>query len=403
MNVRDTEDILDDATKSQMKMKKNHKIQLLLRKKQNVWTIDYKKLNALYEDFVPQKEFYAEEKYFSSSFISLENSSNASLPYLSSETKLIVKPMPSANPMLVDLNKMENVFKTLFELLQTNSKRESIFYTSPEVVKIILWIVDSRCSKHMTGDRSLLKIFVEKFTGTVRFGNDHFVAITGYGNYVQGNISVCYVYYVEGLRHNLFRDDLLIGDHESNFYTISISDMAASSPVCLMSKAASIKSWLWHRRLSHLNFVTINDLTKHDLVDGLPKFKYVKDHLCSTCNRGKSKKASHPPKVVPKFLWPEAVSTAFFTQNRSVIHTRYNKTPYELLYGRKPNVEYFYVFALVRYPTNNLDDLGKMKPKVEIESMNIPSKEDLDNLFGPMYETYFEKRSSDTSINSAAP
>ncbi|GJT60342.1 retrovirus-related pol polyprotein from transposon TNT 1-94 [Tanacetum coccineum] len=74
--------------------------------------------------------------------------------------------------------------------------------------------------------------------------------------------------------------------------------MAASSPVCLMSKATSTKSWLWHRRLSHLNFGTINDLTRLDLVDGLPKFKYGKDHLCSACERGKSKKASHPLKLV---------------------------------------------------------------------------------------------------------
>ncbi|GKA70672.1 integrase, catalytic region, zinc finger, CCHC-type containing protein [Tanacetum coccineum] len=89
------------------------------------------------------------------------------------------------------------------------------------------------------------------------------------------------------------------GDRESNLYTISIFDMAASSTVCLMSKATSTKSWLWHRRLSHLNFDTINDLAKHDLVDGLPKFKYGKDHLCFVFERGKSKKASHPSKVVP--------------------------------------------------------------------------------------------------------
>ncbi|GKB58122.1 retrovirus-related pol polyprotein from transposon TNT 1-94 [Tanacetum coccineum] len=75
--------------------------------------------------------------------------------------------------------------------------------------------------------------------------------------------------------------------------------MAASSPVCLMSKATSTKSWLWHRRLSHLNFGTINDLTKHELVDGLPKLKYGKNHLCSACERGKSKKSSHLPKLVP--------------------------------------------------------------------------------------------------------
>ncbi|GKB43460.1 retrovirus-related pol polyprotein from transposon TNT 1-94, partial [Tanacetum coccineum] len=94
-------------------------------------------------------------------------------------------------------------------------------------------------------------------------------------------------------------DDLLTGGRESNLYTISISNMTASSLVCLMSKATSTKSWLWHRRLSHLNFGTINDLTRLDLVEGLPEFKYGKDHICSACERGKSKKASHPPKLVP--------------------------------------------------------------------------------------------------------
>ncbi|GJV98667.1 retrovirus-related pol polyprotein from transposon TNT 1-94 [Tanacetum coccineum] len=77
--------------------------------------------------------------------------------------------------------------------------------------------------------------------------------------------------------------------------------MAASSPVCLMSKATSTKSWLWHCRLLHLNFGTLNDITKLDLVDGLPKFKYGNDHLCSACKIGKCKKASHPPKLVPSY------------------------------------------------------------------------------------------------------
>ncbi|GJZ08203.1 hypothetical protein Tco_0542486, partial [Tanacetum coccineum] len=133
---RDTKDILDDATKSQIKMKNKFQDPIAIEKKQNVCTIDYKKLNALYEDFVPQKEFSAEQKYFSSSFIFSENSSNASSSPSSSETKPTVAPMPSANPMKLDLNKMENQFKTLFALLQTNSKRESIFYTSPEEIRL---------------------------------------------------------------------------------------------------------------------------------------------------------------------------------------------------------------------------------------------------------------------------
>ncbi|GJU42305.1 retrovirus-related pol polyprotein from transposon TNT 1-94 [Tanacetum coccineum] len=191
-----------------------------------------------------------------------------------------------------------------------------------DVIQIVLWIVDSGCLNHMTGNLKLLKNFVEKFTGIVRFENDHFAAITRYIDYVHGNITICHVYYVEGLGHNLFsvgqfcdgdlevafrsktcyvrnleRDDLLIGARESNLYTISISDMAVSSPVCLMSKATLTKSWLWHRRLSHLNFGTINHLTKQDLVDGLLKFKCDKDHLCSAYEHGKSKKATLPPKL----------------------------------------------------------------------------------------------------------
>ncbi|GKB64396.1 retrovirus-related pol polyprotein from transposon TNT 1-94 [Tanacetum coccineum] len=66
-----------------------------------------------------------------------------------------------------------------------------------------------------------------------------------------------------------------------------------------MSRATSIKSWLWHRRLSHLHFGAINQLMSKDLVDGLLKFKYNKDHLCSACEQDKSKKASLPSKLVP--------------------------------------------------------------------------------------------------------
>nr|GFB54148.1 retrovirus-related Pol polyprotein from transposon TNT 1-94 [Tanacetum cinerariifolium] len=75
--------------------------------------------------------------------------------------------------------------------------------------------------------------------------------------------------------------------------------MASASPICLMARASSTKSWLWHQRLSHLNFDTINDLARNDLVAGLPKFKYHKEHLCPSCEQGKSKRASHPPKPVP--------------------------------------------------------------------------------------------------------
>ncbi|GJT95608.1 retrovirus-related pol polyprotein from transposon TNT 1-94 [Tanacetum coccineum] len=178
------------------------------------------------------------------------------------------------------------------------------------------------CSKHMTGDRSRLKNFMKKFIGTVRFGNDHFGAIMGYGDYVIGESVISRVYYVEGLGHNLFsvgqfcdsdlevafrkhscyvRDtdgvELIKGSRGSNLYTISIEDMLKSSPICLLSKASKNKSWLWHRHLNHLNFGTINDLARKDLVRGLPRLKFEKDHLCSACQLGKSKKHTHKPKT----------------------------------------------------------------------------------------------------------
>nr|GFC65379.1 retrovirus-related Pol polyprotein from transposon TNT 1-94 [Tanacetum cinerariifolium] len=192
------------------------------------------------------------------------------------------------------------------------------------VIQICLWCVDSGCSKHMTGNLKLLINFVWKFMGTVRFKNDHVASILGFGDLQWGNILITRVYFVKGLGHNLFlvgqlcdsnlevvfrRDacfvqnlegvDLLKGDRSINLYTINLYEMASASPICLMARASSTKSWLWHQRLSQLNFDTINDLARNDLVAGLPKFKYHKEHLFPSCKQGKSKRASHPPKPIP--------------------------------------------------------------------------------------------------------
>ncbi|GKE54114.1 retrovirus-related pol polyprotein from transposon TNT 1-94, partial [Tanacetum coccineum] len=197
-----------------------------------------------------------------------------------------------------------------------------VFNGDPQVVQNVLWYLDSGCSKYMTEDRSRLRNFLKKFIGTVRFGNDHFGAIMGYGDYVIGDSVISKVYYVDGLRHNLFsvrqfcdsdlevafrkhscyvRDtdgvELIKGSRSSNLYTISVEDMMKPSPIGLLSKASKNKSWLWHRRLKHLNFGTINDLARKDLVRGLPRLKFEKDHLCSACQLGKSKKHTHKPKT----------------------------------------------------------------------------------------------------------
>ncbi|GJS94824.1 retrovirus-related pol polyprotein from transposon TNT 1-94 [Tanacetum coccineum] len=182
----------------------------------------------------------------------------------------------------------------------------------------------SRITNHMTGNLKLLCNFVEKFLGTVHFRNDQFAPILGYGDLNQGNVTIKRVYYVEGLNHNLFsvgqfcdadlevafrkstcfvRDlqgnDLLTGNRGSDLYTISLQETTSSTPICFMAKASPTQAWLWHRRLSHLNFDYITLLSKKDIVTGLPKLKYVKDQLCSSCEMSKAKRSSFKSKAVP--------------------------------------------------------------------------------------------------------
>ncbi|GJR78106.1 retrovirus-related pol polyprotein from transposon TNT 1-94 [Tanacetum coccineum] len=349
----------------------------------------------------------------------------------------------------------------------TKPKVVSAKQTENQVIQIVLWYLDSGCSKHMTGDRSRLKKFMKKFIGTVRFWNDHFGAIMGYGYYVIGDSVI-------------FREDMM-----------------KSSLICLLSKASKNKSWLWHRRLNHLNFGTINDLARKDLVRGLTRLKFEKDHLFSACQLEKSKKHTHKPKIentnlevlntlymdlcgpmrvhmingkkyilviidnysrftwvkffrskdetpevvikflkqiqaslnktvryihtdngtefinkdlteyyervsifhqktvsrtpqqngvverhnrtlveaartmlifskASMFLWAEAIATACNIQNRSFIHTRHIKTPYELVHDKKLDLTFFRVFSALCYPTNDSEDLGKLQPIIDI-------------------------------------
>ncbi|GJT92542.1 putative reverse transcriptase domain-containing protein [Tanacetum coccineum] len=332
------------------------------------------------------------------------------------------------------------------------------------------------------------------------------------------------VYYVEGLGHNLFsvgqfcdsdlevafrkytcfvRDldgvDLINGNRSTNLYTISVEDMMRSSPICLPSKASKNKSWLRHRRLNHLNFGTLNDLAHKDLVRGLPRLKFDKDHLCSAYQLGKSRKSTHKPKTnntimevlhtlhmdlcgplrvqsingkkyilvivndfsrtdngtefvnkdltdyyesvgithektVPTtpqqngivkrrnrtlveaartmlifskaslFLWAEDVATACYTQNRSLIHTLHDKTTYELVHDKKPDLLFLRVFRALCYPTNDSKDLGPApnlltpgpissglvpNPAPAIPYVS-PTTNELQTLFQPMFDEYFE-------------
>jgi hypothetical protein len=343
----------------------------------------------------------------------------------------------------------------------------------------------------------------------------------GYGEIVQKNIIIKKVAYVEGLGHNLlsigqfcdkglevnFRStnccvrtyegkQLLGGTRKSNLYTVKFENYSPTNTVCLLSKASLLQNLLWHRRLSHLNYANINNLAKSSLVKGLPELRFEKEQLCSACEMGKMKRASHKAKVehsttkslqlihmdlcgpmrvqsvngkkyalvmvddysrytwvnflrtkdeapelivsflkniqvklqlpvqairtdngtefknrvldsylesvgishtfsaartpqqngvverrnrtlveaartmllfskLPLFLWAEAVATACFTQNRSIINKRFKKTPYELINQRIPNIKFFKVFGCPCYILNDQDNLGKFSPKAD--------------------------------------
>ncbi|GJS36638.1 retrovirus-related pol polyprotein from transposon TNT 1-94 [Tanacetum coccineum] len=187
-----------------------------------------------------------------------------------------------------------------------------------------IWMPKIRKDDESTTHDGQSQAFVEKFLGTVHFGNDQFAPILGYGDLIQGNVTIKRVYYVEGLNHNLFsvgqfcdadlevafrkstcfvRDlqgnDLLTGSRGSDLYTISLQETTSSTPICFMAKASPTQAWLWHRRLSHLNFDYITLLSKKDVVTGLPKLTYVKDQLCSSCEMSKAKRSSFKSKAVP--------------------------------------------------------------------------------------------------------
>ncbi|GKD32153.1 integrase, catalytic region, zinc finger, CCHC-type containing protein [Tanacetum coccineum] len=186
--------------------------------------------------------------------------------------------------------------------------------------------------------------------------------ITSVGQFCDSNLEVafrrntCFVRNLEGV-------DLLKGNYTSNLYTINLHEMASASSICLMARATSTKSWLWHQRLSHLNFDTINDLAKNDLVISLPKFKYHKEHLCPSCEKGKSKKASHPPKPVPNskqrlhllhmdLCGPMRVKSINGKRYVLVIVDDYSR--------------YTWVFEALYYRKNDREDIGKLGAKGDI-------------------------------------
>nr|GEX67438.1 putative ribonuclease H-like domain-containing protein [Tanacetum cinerariifolium] len=277
------------------------------------------------------------------------------------------------------------------------------------------------------------------------------------------------VYFVKGLGHNLFSVgqfcnsdlevafrrnacfvrnlkgvNLLKGDRSTNLYTINLYEMASASRICLMARASSTKSWLWHQRLSHLNFYTINDLARNDLVAEITsslygfvwtnencQYKWKAVHLgdygrllslhvvlkeyfdtVGISHQISSVRTPQQNGVVeqqnrtlveaartmlifsraPLFLWVEAIATACFTQNRFIIHRRFNKTPYELING-KNQISYFFMYSVLFVILRMIaKTLGSLVQKKIMETMNIS--------FDELSAMAFEQRSSKPRLQS---
>nr|GEU51890.1 uncharacterized mitochondrial protein AtMg00810-like [Tanacetum cinerariifolium] len=292
-----------------------------------------------------------------------------------------------------------NTKKDKIQQTPSSSKKNKIKALSTNVVQIVLWYLDSGCSKHMTRDRSQLTNFIDKFLGTVKF--DLEVAFRQH---------TCFICNLEGV-------DMLSGSRGKNLYTLSLGDMMKSSPICLLSKASKTKSWLWYRCLSHLNFGVINNLARQGLILGLPKLKFQKDHLCSACAMGKSKKKSHKPKskdtnqeklyllhmdlCVPmrvesangkkyilfiindysRFTWVKClrgICYHMFTQIHSIIRLCHGKKPHEILNDKLTDLSYFHVFGALCYLTNDSENLRKLQPKSDIVDTPMVEKSKLD-------------------------
>nr|GEX10186.1 retrovirus-related Pol polyprotein from transposon TNT 1-94 [Tanacetum cinerariifolium] len=237
---------------------------------------------------------------------------------------------------------------------QPRSNTKKIRSRQLKVVQIVLWCLDSGCSKHMTGDHSRLMNFVKKFTGTVRFRNDHFGAIMGYEDYVIGDSVISRVYYVEGLRHNLFS--------VRQFYNSDL-EVAFRKHSCYVRDTNGVELIKGSRRTPQQ--IGVVERRNRILVEAARTMLIFSKALM--------------------FLWAEVVATACYTQNRSLIHTRHNKTPYELVHNKKPDLTFFRVFVLFVILQMTAKILENYNQQLILEYSLVMHKEGK-----PMFDEYLE-------------
>nr|GEY76523.1 retrovirus-related Pol polyprotein from transposon TNT 1-94 [Tanacetum cinerariifolium] len=245
---------------------------------------------------------------------------------------------------------------------------------------------DSGCSRHMTGNISYLSDYEPFDGGYVSFGQGGY-KITGKGTIKTGKLEFENMYFVKDLKT----------PRQHNMYSIDLNNIVLHRDLtCLVAKASADECMLWHKRLGHLNFKTMNKLVRHNLVRGLPTKCFENDHTCTACLKGKQHKASwikrefsnaRTPQQngvakrrnrtlieaartmladakLPVTFWDQKrVNTACYVQNKVLVNKSPNKTPYELLNGRSPATGFLKPFGCHVMILNTLDNLGKFKEK----------------------------------------
>ncbi|KAJ9544101.1 hypothetical protein OSB04_023808 [Centaurea solstitialis] len=190
-----------------------------------------------------------------------------------------------------------------------------------------IWYLDSGCSRHMTGSKSVLSDYRDERGPSVTFGGNGRGQTRGYGTLTNGVTTFKRVAYVEGLMHNLLsisqlcdknhkvsfskkkckvknrrKEVILTGVKQADIYIINMN--TSTDNFCFVSRASTDTNWLWHKRLSHLNFKTLNQLCINNLVVGLPDFRYTKVSLCSACEKVKQTRASFKSKQISSISSP---------------------------------------------------------------------------------------------------
>ncbi|GJZ00912.1 putative ribonuclease H-like domain-containing protein [Tanacetum coccineum] len=254
-------------------------------------------------------------------------------------------------------------------------------YGNPQYALQDQGIFDSGCSRHMTGNKSYLTDYQDIDGGFVAFaGSPKGGKITGKGKIRTGKLDFEDVYFVKELKFNLFsvsqmcdkKNSVLFTETEclvlsldfklldesqvllkvprqNNMYSFDLKNVVPSGGLtCLITKATIDKSNLWHRRLGHINFKTMNKLVRRNLVRGLPSKLFENYHSCVACQKGKQHKASCKTKF-----------------NRVLVTKPHNKTPYELLLGRPPSISFMRPFGCPVTILNTLDPLGKFDGKAD--------------------------------------